>query len=235
MFYKQLIRICKERGVKPTPVLKQLGYSPANLKKWAEGATVNSDIVKDLANYFNISTDYFIRDVNPLKMAMCAINAQYDYDLSLITKSYIYEDELESICQYTGLSRDELIDYEDIVVQTDKSSPNLNPIIIISDIFQSLPGSVEFRCIQVRLSWHIIDKLLDIGIGKEELKGTGSNPGYKVGLRNTKIDKLYDRNEDNIREISGFNYSDIINISRKCRVSIEYMLKKPEKKSIKPQ
>lgn len=226
MFYNQFINLCKERGVKPTPVLKELGFSPANLKKWSNGSVASAEVISALADYFNVSTDYFIRENNTLKMAMCAINAQYDHTVSSVVRILIYEDELESICKYTGLSREELIDYEDIVVQTDKSSPNLNPIIIISDILSSLPGSVEFRCVQVRLSFHIIENLLNIGIGKEELKGKSLKPGQNVGLRNSKIDALYEcynNNGDNIRDVSGFNYSDVLNISKKCRVSIEDM------------
>ena len=226
MFYTQFINLCKERGVKPTPVIKELGFSPGNLKKWSQGSVASAEVISALADYFNVSTDYFIRENNTLKMAMCAINAQYDLTISSVVRIIIYEDELESICQYTGLSREELIDYEDIVVQTDKSSPNLNPIIIISDILSSLPGSVEFRCVQVRLSILILNNLKNIGIRREELNGKSSNPGYNVSLRNKKIDSLYDcleSNGDNIRDVSGLNYSDILNISKKCRVGIEYM------------
>ena len=226
MFYTQFINICKERGVKPTPVLKELGFSPGNLKKWSTGSVASAEVISALADYFNVSTDYFIRENNTLKMAMCAINAQYDHSISSVIRIIIYEDELECICKYTGLSRDELIDYEDIIVQTDKSSPNLNPLIILSDILSSLPGSIEFQCVQVRLSFRIIESLEGKGIGREELKGHSSQPGYNVGLRNSKIDALYDcyyKKGDNIRDVSGFTYSDLLNISKKCRVSLEYM------------
>lgn len=33
MFYEQFLKICSERGVKPTPVLKQIGLSTGNLKE----------------------------------------------------------------------------------------------------------------------------------------------------------------------------------------------------------
>ena len=61
MFYDQLIRICKERNVKPTPLIKSLGLSSGNLKRWQEGATVNSDILMKLADYFDVPVDYFLR------------------------------------------------------------------------------------------------------------------------------------------------------------------------------
>lgn len=45
-FYARFMDICKKNGVKPTPLIKSLGLSTGNLKKWSEGSTVNSDIVK---------------------------------------------------------------------------------------------------------------------------------------------------------------------------------------------
>lgn len=62
MFYTQFLKICKARGVKPTPVIKSLGYSAGNIRKWAEGATVNSDILAKLSNYFNVPVDYFFEE-----------------------------------------------------------------------------------------------------------------------------------------------------------------------------
>lgn len=53
---------CKENNVKPTPLIKSLGLSTGNLKKWSEGATVNSDILAKLAEYFNVPVDYFFED-----------------------------------------------------------------------------------------------------------------------------------------------------------------------------
>ena len=45
MFYDQLMKICKERNVKPTPLVKSLGLSAGNLKRWQEGATVNCTLL----------------------------------------------------------------------------------------------------------------------------------------------------------------------------------------------
>lgn len=57
-FYARFMDICKKNGVKPTPLIKSLGLSTGNLKKWSEGSTVNSDIVKKLAAYFGVSPGF---------------------------------------------------------------------------------------------------------------------------------------------------------------------------------
>lgn len=67
MFYTQLVKLCKERGVKPSPVLKELGLSSGNLKRWANGASANYDTLDKLAKYFGISVNYFFDDDNQKK------------------------------------------------------------------------------------------------------------------------------------------------------------------------
>lgn len=62
MFYNQLIKLCDARNLKPSPVLRSLGISATNLKKWQEGATVNSSILQKLAEYFDVPIDYFFEN-----------------------------------------------------------------------------------------------------------------------------------------------------------------------------
>jgi len=60
VFYKQFIELCSELGVKPTPLIKSLGLSAGNIKRWEEGATVNSDILLKLSEHFKVSVDYLL-------------------------------------------------------------------------------------------------------------------------------------------------------------------------------
>lgn len=61
VFYEQFLKICSENGVKPTPVLKQIGLSTGNLKKWESGSTVSADTLEKLAAYFGVPVDYFFQ------------------------------------------------------------------------------------------------------------------------------------------------------------------------------
>lgn len=60
MFYTRLIEICNKHMVKPTPLMKELGFSAGNIKRWQNGATVNSDILIALSEYFEVSVDYLL-------------------------------------------------------------------------------------------------------------------------------------------------------------------------------
>lgn len=60
--------LCDKEGVKPTPLIKSLGFSAGNIKRWENGATINSDILIKIANYFNVSIDYLLCQTdNPSK------------------------------------------------------------------------------------------------------------------------------------------------------------------------
>ena len=60
MFYNQLISLCNKEGVKPTPLIRKLGFSAGNIKRWENGATVNSDILLAVAEHFKVSVDYLL-------------------------------------------------------------------------------------------------------------------------------------------------------------------------------
>lgn len=60
MFYDQFIALCKKNGEKPTPLIKSLGLSAGNIKRWENGSTVNSDILLLLSEHFKVSVDYLL-------------------------------------------------------------------------------------------------------------------------------------------------------------------------------
>lgn len=60
MFYTQLKSLCEREGVKPTPLIRSLGFSAGNIKRWENGATVNSDILIAVAEHFKVSVDYLL-------------------------------------------------------------------------------------------------------------------------------------------------------------------------------
>jgi transcriptional regulator with XRE-family HTH domain len=60
MFYDRLKMICDEKGVKMTPLLKELGISPGNTEKWKNGTLPNGKILIKLAEKLNCSTDYLL-------------------------------------------------------------------------------------------------------------------------------------------------------------------------------
>lgn len=60
MFYDQFISLCNRDDVKPTPLIRKLGFSAGNIKRWENGATVNSDILLAVSEHFKVSIDYLL-------------------------------------------------------------------------------------------------------------------------------------------------------------------------------
>ena len=66
MFYDKLNELCKERGVKMTNVVIELGMSQGNLSRWKNGVEPRDSVVKKFADYFNVPKTYFFQDGNAL-------------------------------------------------------------------------------------------------------------------------------------------------------------------------
>lgn len=65
MFYEQLKKACKDRKTSITAVLKKLGIGTANGTYWKNGSSPSSDIVIQLAEFLNVSTDYLLTGKEP--------------------------------------------------------------------------------------------------------------------------------------------------------------------------
>lgn len=66
MFYDNFLALCKQKGEKPTPLVKKLGLSPGNLSKWQNGASVNSDILQKLSIHFGVSIDRLVNGTDDI-------------------------------------------------------------------------------------------------------------------------------------------------------------------------
>ena len=64
MFYDQLKQACKENGTSITAVLKKIGVGTANGTYWKNGSIPSSDIVVQLSEFLNVSTDYLLKGID---------------------------------------------------------------------------------------------------------------------------------------------------------------------------
>lgn len=64
MFYQTLLELCEKSRIKPSTLMKELGFSTGNIKRWENGSTVNSDILITLSQYFDVSVDYLLLGAN---------------------------------------------------------------------------------------------------------------------------------------------------------------------------
>ena len=60
MFYETFKDLCKNRNVKPTRVVQELGLSSANMSNWKNGRKPKTDILNNIADYFGVTVDYLL-------------------------------------------------------------------------------------------------------------------------------------------------------------------------------
>ena len=229
MFYTQFLKICKEHNVKPTPLIKSLGFSTGNLKKWSEGATVNSDILAKLAEYFNVPVDYFFEDDEPankmvitddgnsIKKVYNVLAAHPDHIASMYSGTTISYADLNRIAAYMNCSVEYLVPADLAVEGADdgKTSSAIPDKDCILNILEKFAGNAAYRYLQVRISSIIISNLAKKNITMDKL--------IDINLSEKKIRDLYDLVMPAEKK-KGLNFSDLMRISETFNVSYDFML-----------
>ncbi len=62
MFKQNFIKICSDRGVAPTSVLRDIGLSNATFSCWTDESVPRQTTLVKIANYFGISVDDLLQD-----------------------------------------------------------------------------------------------------------------------------------------------------------------------------
>lgn len=60
MFWNQFESLCRERGEKPTPVVKKLGLPAGSVTSWKNGRVPRHETLLKIADYFGVSVDYLL-------------------------------------------------------------------------------------------------------------------------------------------------------------------------------
>lgn len=236
MFYNQFIKICKARNIKPSPVLKDIGLSSGNLKRWENGASVTYETLNKLSIYFDIPVNYFFSDETVVdstnndisnetykdaaandfsfKKMYNILKSHPDYIISLMSESTISAHDLIRISKYLNCSPSYL--FKGKIDETNCSDLKdiTPPKELVLNILSKLAASDEYRYLQVRISTIIIGNLEKKNITMDNL--------IKMGLVEKKIRNLYDLTMPAEKKI-GLNYSDLMNISEKFSISYECM------------
>lgn len=64
VFFERLSELCQEKGTSPNAVAKKLGISSGSITAWKKGTLPRIETVQKLAEYFHVSADYLLGNVN---------------------------------------------------------------------------------------------------------------------------------------------------------------------------
>lgn len=91
MFYDNVCKICNDRGISPTVILRELGLSTGNISKWKQGSVPNINIALAVAQKLSVSLDYLVTlEVNNSSNTLSASDQEW---LNIIAR--IPEDKQE--------------------------------------------------------------------------------------------------------------------------------------------
>ena len=62
-FYNILLKLCKAKGVKLTPLTKSLGISPGTIGGWKNGGSPTGETLLKFSEYFGVSTDFLLTGI----------------------------------------------------------------------------------------------------------------------------------------------------------------------------
>lgn len=217
MFYERLMNLCKERKVRPSPVLKSLGISAGNLVRWENGGSVNSHTLQKIAGYFDVPVDYFLNDdyIMPVKDddTVVLIAKKYpDYINSIMHGESIPSDTLIRIANYMHCPTEYfLTDDKGVISDERHDNGKLDEKELIIDVLSRLPDTRGYKHLQVMISRIIATNLSRHGITADMLA---------VAIPKKKADALYNSTTDNAK-IQPFTNSDIIHIVQSFPISYD--------------
>lgn len=67
MFYDNFIRICEQKGVSPTAVIRRAGASTGNLDRWRSGVTPKAPMLKRLSEALEVPVSELTGEITPEK------------------------------------------------------------------------------------------------------------------------------------------------------------------------
>lgn len=66
VFYDNFIRLCAQRSVTPSAVMRAIGLNKSSATYWKKGSTPSSDTLQKLADYFGITVDDLLSEKRSL-------------------------------------------------------------------------------------------------------------------------------------------------------------------------
>lgn len=236
MFYDRFVELCNIKGEKPSPILKKLGISSGNIKRWKSGAGANYETLQSLSEYFEVPINYFfeeseapsvewVKSGHSLKEVYNSFKAHPDHIASLLSGGDEYLPQYvdyERISDYMRIDMRYLMTPERYcqlikLPESERVSKhsNIPAQDMILSILGKLPAGDEYKFLQVRISMAILQHLMIIGITPEQLEET-----------HLLKQKIYELGDIGIPENKkkNYNFSDLCRISEAFNISFESML-----------
>ena len=236
MFWTKFQEICDARGVKPHAVLKELGISSGSASHWKDGTIPSGEILKKIADYFDLSIEYLLYDdeiaIRPSEKKRSklfkSLYATPQRWASLRRGDTVEVEQMLRIMKYVN-SNLHFINSSSVVTYTpekeydEKIVLDEDTLSDILDIMDACADSDAFRDLQIQLSRVVLYHLDKKGFTEKVIAETNN-------LDKDKLHFLYTgkANKDKTKNY-GLNYSDLAALRKITGLSYRYMFSGIEK------
>lgn len=213
MFWEKFQYLSEIKGMKPHAVLKELEISSGSANNWKKGTIPNGEILKKIADYFEVSIDSLLDfdenvsvRLSSKKSVLKKLNAIPQRFNSLKAVVETSDEQKLAIAKYLGcpiwwLVNEQNIKFEpkDISSETDSSV-----LFMILDIMDGCADNDIDKAMQIQLSRVVLYHLNEKGFGTEKLTA-------HAGVDQKKLHFIITGEENRDSSLNyGFNFSDLV-------------------------
>lgn len=192
MFWQRFYDLCVEKGSKPNPIAKSLGFSSSTVTQWKNGAVPSAKSVEKIAEYFGVSTDYLLgrKQPNEAKGVIPQSEIRDVLPQSKVRMIPLYESVSAGLGAYASSS---ILRYEPVYIESDYDAENALCIIVKGDSMQPIIEDGDTI---------LVIKDLDFENGDIVVAMTDDETGY--------VKKIYDYPQKTILRSLNPTYEDMV-------------------------
>lgn len=222
MFWEKLQYLSDLIGKKPHAVLKELEISSGSVNNWKKGTIPNGEILKKVADYFDVSIDSLLDSdenvsirISSKKSILKKLGSIPQRFNSLRAVAETSDDQKLEIAKYVGCPIWWLLNEQNIKFEPKETSSDSDSVIFtILDIMDGCADNDIDKAMQIQLSRVVLYNLNEKGFGAEKLSEF-------VGIDQKKLNFILTGEENRDSSLNyGLNFSDLVYL--KSVTGLEY-------------
>lgn len=177
MFWEKFQYLSELKGIKPHAVLKELEISSGSANNWKKGTIPNGEILKKIADYFDVSIDSLLdfEDNESVKLSskksvfkkLGSIPQRFNSLRAVLDTS---DEQKLAIAKYVGCPIWWLLNEQNIKFEPKETSSDSDSVLFtILDIMDGCADNDIDKAMQIQLSRVVLYRLAEKGFGKEKL------------------------------------------------------------------
>lgn len=177
MFWEKFQYLSELKGIKPHAVLKELEISSGSANNWKKGTIPNGEILKKIADYFDVSIDSLLdfEDNESVRLSskksvfkkLGSIPQRFNSLRAVLDTS---DEQKLAIAKYVGCPIWWLLNEQNIKFEPKETSSDSDSVLFtILDIMDGCADNDIDKAMQIQLSRVVLYRLAEKGFGTEKL------------------------------------------------------------------